>query len=122
MKESDQRDFETVLKQAYHYFNNRDISATLALMRADVDWPNGMEGGIEHGHKAVHDYWERQWKIIDPHVEPIDFHLENDGRINVTVHQVVHDMNGKLLLDQIIQHVYTFEDGLVISMEIRHTH
>jgi hypothetical protein len=63
-----------------------------------------MEGGIEHGHEAVRSYWIRQWKVLDPHVEPIQF-KEEDGRINVTVHQVVHDIDGKLLIDQIIHHI-----------------
>ncbi|HKB43976.1 MAG TPA: nuclear transport factor 2 family protein [Chitinophagaceae bacterium] len=110
---------ETILKKTYRHFNNRDIDATLAAMHADVDWPDGMEGGIEHGHEAVRNYWIRQWKTINPHVEPIRFETEKDGRINVTVHQVVHDINGNLLIDQIIHHIYTIEDGLIIKMEIK---
>jgi len=119
MKHATLYDIETILKRTYKHFNDRDIDATLAVMHPDVDWPNGMEGGIEHGHEAVRNYWTRQWKILDPHVEPIHFDEEADGRINVTVHQVVHDVEGKLLIDQIIHHVYTFEDDLVKSMEIK---
>ena len=40
---------EAILKQTYQQFNDRDIDATLAVMHREVDWPNGMEGGIEHG-------------------------------------------------------------------------
>ena len=40
-------------------------------MHPDVDWPNGMEGGREHGHAAVRDYWTRQFGLIDSHVEPL---------------------------------------------------
>jgi ketosteroid isomerase-like protein len=114
-------EFETILKGIYQHFNDRDIDATLAMMHPDVDWPNGMEGGIEHGHEAVRNYWTRQWKILDPHVEPIDFNCEEDGRINLRVHQVVHDIEGNLLVDQIIHHVFTFEDGLIKTMEIQKT-
>jgi hypothetical protein len=110
---------EVILKQTYKRFNDRNIDATLAMMHPEVDWPNGMEGGIEHGHQAVRNYWVRQWKIFDPHVEPTEYNKEEDGRINVTVHQVVHDLEGNLLVDQIIQHVYTFEDGLIKAMEIQ---
>ncbi len=110
---------ETILKQTYQHFNNRDIDATLANMHPEVDWPNGMEGGIEHGHQAIRNYWTRQWKILDPHVEPVAFRKEKDGRIDLTVHQVVHDVAGNLLVDQIIHHVYTFEDGLIKAMEIQ---
>src|SRR5205085_661284 len=110
---------EILLRKTYQNFNERNIDATLASMLVDVDWPNGMEGGIEHGHEAVRNYWTRQWKIIDPHVEPVDFKMEGDGRINVTVHQVVRDVQGELLGDQLIHHIYTLENGLVKTMEIK---
>jgi len=110
---------EAILKQTYQHFNDRNIDATLAMMHPEVEWPNGMEGGIEFGHEAVRNYWSRQWKVLDPHVEPIGFSKQKDGRIDLTVHQVVHDVSGNLLVDQIIHHVYTFEDGLIKAMEIQ---
>jgi len=119
MPNTHQHNTEIILKNVYQHFNNRDIDACLAAMHPDVDWPNGMEGGIEYGHEAVRYYWTRQWTIINPKVEPIKFEMENDGRINVTVHQVVHDMEGKLLLDKMIHHIYTIEDGLIRTMEIK---
>jgi len=111
--------FETILRLTYQHFNNRNIDAILSMMHPEVDWPNGMEGGIEHGHEAVRNYWTRQWKILDPHVEPIEFSGEEDGRVDLTVHQVVHDSGGNLLIDQIIHHIYTFQDGLIKAMEIQ---
>jgi hypothetical protein len=42
-----------------------------------------------------------------------------DGRLAVEVHQVVRDLAGAVLKDAIVQHVYTWEDGLIRSMEIR---
>src|SRR5262245_31707429 len=36
---------EELLRKAYVAFNARDIDGALALMHADVAWPNGMEGG-----------------------------------------------------------------------------
>ena len=121
MKDSNQHTIETILKQTYQHFNDRNIDATLAVMHKDVDWPNGLEGGIEHGHEAVRNYWTRQWKLIDPYVKPVQFNREEEGRINVIVHQVVHDMDGNLLIDQVIHHIYTLQDGLIKSMEIRKT-
>ena len=110
---------EILLTKTYQHFNNRDIDATLAAMHVDVDWPNGMEGGIEHGHEAVRNYWTRQWRLFNPQVEPVKFEMEEDGRINVAVHQVVHDMEGKLLFDEMIHHIYTIENGLIKNMEIK---
>jgi limonene-1,2-epoxide hydrolase len=108
-----------ILEKAYAAFNARDIDAALAAMHADVDWPNGMEGGSVHGHDGVCDYWTRQWGMIDPHVEPVRFEEDADGRTVVHVHQVVRDLSGNVVADGMIQHVYLIEDGLVRSMEIR---
>lgn len=88
-------------------------------MHPDVDWPNGMEGGRVHGHAEVREYWSRQWAVIDPHVEPRGFGADGTGRLVVDVHQVVSDLAGKVLADQMVQHIYLIEDGLIRSMEIR---
>jgi hypothetical protein len=58
-------------------------------------------------------------RTLVPQVDPVAFKQVEDGRIAVTVHQVVHDIGGKLVVDQIIQHVYVIRDGLIRSMEIR---
>ncbi|CAN5842852.1 nuclear transport factor 2 family protein [soil metagenome] len=102
----------------YQTFNRRDIDAVLWAMHPDVDWPNGMEGGRVYGHAGVRDYWTRQWNLIDPLVEPQHFSVDDQGRIVVDVHQVVRDRTGKVLVEQMIQHIYTFQDNLIRSMEI----
>ena len=108
-----------LLKRAYAAFNARGIDSTLATMQSDVEWPNGMEGGIVHGHAGVREYWTRQWGIVNPHVEPRSFALDKTGRVVVAVHQVVQDLTGKILLDRTVEHVYSIENGLIRSMEIR---
>jgi ketosteroid isomerase-like protein len=108
-----------LLKTAYSAFNARDIDGALATMKPDVVWPNGMEGGVVYGHDGVRSYWTRQWGILNPHVDPVGFEEDESGRIVVHVHQVVHDNSGKLLLDRMVDHVYTLEDGLIRSMDIR---
>jgi hypothetical protein len=108
-----------LLENAYAAFNDRDIDAALAAMHGDVCWPNGMEGGSVHGHEAVREYWTRQWDLIDPHVEPLRFDADEAGRMVVDVRQVVRDRNGTIMVDEIVQHVYLIQEGLVRSMEIR---
>ena len=103
----------------YDAFNRRDIDAILPLMHPEVEWPNGMEGGWVHGHEGVRAYWTRQWRMIDPHVEPKGFDTEPDGRVIVHVHQIVRDLSGALLLDRMVQHVYRIEGGLIQRMDIR---
>lgn len=108
-----------LLRRVYRAFNRREIESVLAEMHPDVDWPNGWEGGRVRGTDAVRDYWKRQFEVLNPNVEPVAITPENDGRIAVNVHQVVHDKSGKLLADQMVQHVYEIRDGLIRSMEIR---
>jgi hypothetical protein len=110
---------EDLLTATYRNFNARDIDSVLKTFHEDVDWPNGMEGGRVLGHAAVRDYWTRQWSLVDPHVEPVGFETEADGRVAVTVQQTVRDLNGAILMDRLVEHVYRIEDGLIRSMEIR---
>jgi nuclear transport factor 2 (NTF2) superfamily protein len=108
-----------LLIHVYDAFNHRDIDAILPVMHPEVEWPNGMEGGWVQGREGVRAYWTRQWKMIDPHVEPKGFENEPDGRVIVHVHQIVRDLNGALLLDRLVQHVYRIEGGLIQRMDIR---
>ncbi|HEY6769075.1 MAG TPA: nuclear transport factor 2 family protein [Candidatus Sulfotelmatobacter sp.] len=108
-----------LLKKAYAAFNARELDAALTTMQPNVEWPNGMEGGTVNGHGGVRDYWTRQWRMIDPHVEPVGFDVDGHGRIAVTVHQVVRDLSGKVLLDRMVEHTYCLDDKLIRSMEVR---
>ncbi|HXJ77253.1 MAG TPA: nuclear transport factor 2 family protein [Candidatus Methylomirabilis sp.] len=65
-----------LLTAAYDAFNTRDLERVLAAMHPEVEWPNGMDGGYVHGHDGVRDYWTRQWRLIDPHVEPRRFSVD----------------------------------------------
>ena len=102
----------------YEAFNRRDIEAILPKMHPDVEWPNGMEGGWVHGRDGVRAYWTRQWAMIDPRVEPTRVERAKGGQVVVDVHQVVRDLNGSVLLDRMVQHMYSIHDGLIQHMEI----
>jgi hypothetical protein len=102
----------------YRAFNDRDIDTVLATMHPDVDWPNGMEGGRVHGHQGVRAYWTRQWSMINPKVYPVHVGEDDLGRIVVDVHQLVRNLEGIVVLDQMVRHAYVMENGLIKSMEI----
>ena len=106
-----------LLTDLYAAFNARDINRCLAGMQPDVIWANGMEGGNVHGHQGVRDYWTRQWKTLSPRVDPQGFH-SSGNKVFVDVHQVVRAMDGTLIVDQMVKHVFTFENGLVKIFEI----
>jgi len=107
------------VKKLYERFNAREMEAVLASLAEDVMWANGMEGGHVHGRDGVRSYWTRQWAMIDPHVEPVSFSSGNDGEVVVEVHQVVRDLEGKLLADQMVGHIFHIEDGMVRRFDIR---
>ncbi|MDP1797791.1 MAG: nuclear transport factor 2 family protein [Planctomycetaceae bacterium] len=107
-----------LLRAAYAAFNARDIDAALATMAPDVTWPKAFKGGFARGHQDVRAYWTEQWSEIDPHVEPVSFHPEADGRILVDVHQVVRDMAGVIVADGHVGHRFMIESGLIRGMEV----
>jgi hypothetical protein len=54
-------------------------------------------------------------------VDPIAFTADGEGRVVVDVHQVVRTLEGELISEGEVQHVYTIRDGLVERMDIRET-
>jgi len=110
--------YENLIRQAYSAFNAREIDNVLSLMHPNVRWPNGWEGGYVHGHEEVRDYWTRQWKELDPKVDPIAFRERQDGSLEVNVHQQVKDLQGNSMFDGTVIHVYFFENGLIKTMNI----
>ena len=112
---------QELLTTAYRAFNTRDLDAALATMHPKVEWPNTMEGGYVHGHDGVRAYWSKQWNLVDAHVEPLRFETDANGHIVIAVHQVVQDLQGHLLEDVMVQHIYRMEDGLIRRMDMGKT-
>ncbi|MBO9198888.1 MULTISPECIES: nuclear transport factor 2 family protein [Niastella] len=110
--------YADLIQQAYSAFNARNIDQVLSAMHPQVRWANGWEGGYVNGHEEVRDYWTRQWKELDPRVEPTGFKQRPDGRLEVEVHQIVKDVQGALLFDGTVRHIYSFSDGLITRMDI----
>jgi ketosteroid isomerase-like protein len=109
---------ERLLRAMYRAFNAREIDRVLSAMTTDVDWPNAWQGGRVRGHEAVRDYWRQQWSAIDPTVDPAAFATRPDGKIAVEVRQVVRALDGMLLSEGRVVHVYTFSEGLISRMDV----
>ena len=108
-----------LMRRIYALFNARDIESVLAAMHAEVVWANGMEGGHVHGRDEVRSYWKRQWEIVDPRVEPVEISANGKGEVVVKVHQVIYDLNGDLLADRLVTHVFQVRNGLIERFDIR---
>ena len=110
--------FTDVIKKAYTAFNERDIDKALSTMQLTIQWSKAWEGGYIRGHGEIKEYWTRQWKEINPTVEPVGFTERQNGSLEVEVHQKVKDLQGNSLFDGKVKHIYTFEDGLIKTMDI----
>jgi hypothetical protein len=110
---------EALLCRAYRAFNERDVEAAVETLHPEVDWPNAWEGGRVSGRPAVAAYWTRQFESLAATVEPLAFAPDGDGAIDVTVHQVVRDVErGQLLSDSKVVHRYRIDDGLIVRMDV----
>jgi ketosteroid isomerase-like protein len=105
------------VRHAYATFNRREIDAALAVLDADVEWPNVAAGSVIQGHAAIRAYWQNQFRHSDPRVEPAGFAWDGE-RLAVTVHQVVRDLEGRQLHEGTVRHLYTFRGERVARMEV----
>ena len=110
--------FKNLIKKAYSAFNERDIDKALSTMQPNVQWSKAWEGGYISGHDEIKEYWTRQWKEINPNVEPVEFNERLNGSLEVKVHQKVKDLQGNSMFDGTVKHIYTFVDGLIETMDI----
>ncbi|MFZ0522752.1 MAG: nuclear transport factor 2 family protein [Candidatus Acidiferrales bacterium] len=111
-------DTKAIIEQAYSAFNARNIDGALALMTQDVSWPKASEGGKIVGKEEIRAYWTRQWGEFDPHVEPLAMSEEDGGKIRVRVRQLVKSLQGDVLSDSEVFHVFTVSGGLIAAMEL----
>ncbi len=101
----------------YRNFNDRKIDLVISEMTEDVKWANGMEGGHVYGHKEVKEYWKRQFTLVSSQVTPLEIKAENKN-VRVKVHQVVHDLSGKLLADETVYHNFLLRDNKIAEFNI----
>ena len=111
-------DTKTIIELAYSAFNKRDIDSALALMTQDVSWPKASEGGKVVGKEEIRAYWTRQWGEFDPYVEPLAMTEEDGGKTRVRVHQLVKSLQGDVLSDSEVLHVFTVNSGLIAGMDL----
>ncbi|MDN3587858.1 nuclear transport factor 2 family protein [Pedobacter aquatilis] len=110
--------YEDLVKEAYNAFNTRNIDTALATMHRNVQWPKAFEGGYVSGHEEIRAYWTKQWSEINPIVKPIAINERENGSLEILVHQKVKDLQGNIIFDGNIKHIYALEDNLLRRMDI----
>ncbi|GEO09243.1 nuclear transport factor 2 family protein [Segetibacter aerophilus] len=113
-----EKQIQDLIYKAYSAFNSRDIDTALSTMHSNIQWPKAFEGGYVTGHNGIREYWTRQWKEINPTVEPVELNERQDGTLEITVHQIVKDLQDNLMFDGTVRHLYTLEDSLLKRMDI----
>src|SRR5688572_21806327 len=103
--------------ELYSNFNERKIELVISKMTDKVKWANGMTGGYVYGHDEVREYWTKQFQLVSSRVIPLTINTEGE-LVKIKVHQVVHDLNGKLLADEIVYHYFHLENKKIVSFEI----
>jgi len=111
-------DTKTLIERAYAAFNERNVDGALAFMSDNVSWPKASEGGKVVGKEEVRAYWTRQWAAFDPHVEPLET-IDLGDKLEVRVHQLVKNLQGDVLSDSEVWHVFSIKDGLIKSMDLK---
>jgi hypothetical protein len=69
----------------------------------------------------VRRYWTRQLGLVSSNVTPLQLDNENDV-VKIKVCQIVHDLDGNLLADEIIYHFFYMEDEKIARFEIGKKH
>jgi len=87
-------------------------------MTQDVSWPKASEAGKVVGKEQIRAYWTRQWDEFDPYVEPLAMTEEDGGKTRVRVHQLVKSLEGDVLSDSEVLHVFTMSNGLIAAMDL----
>ncbi|WP_461453157.1 nuclear transport factor 2 family protein [Mucilaginibacter sp.] len=110
--------YTAIIQKAYAGFNSRDIDSVFTVIHPDIHWPKAFEDGYVVGQDAVREYWTRQWNELNPKVEPLSITERPNGEIEVEVYQLVKDLEGNILFDGNVKHVYIINEGLLNSMNI----
>jgi hypothetical protein len=111
-------DLPVAIRGAYEAVNHGDIEAALSLMCHDVDWPNTVEGGREHGRDAVRAYWTRLFGLLVPRFDLLCVRAGERDRIVVHAYQRFNDpATDRPLAHQHVEHVFTLRGALVARMD-----
>jgi len=87
-------------------------------MTEDVNWPKASGGGRVVGREEIRAYWTRQWCEFDGLVEPLAITEEDRGKVRLRVRQLVWNLQGDVLSESEVLHVFTMNSGLIAAMAL----
>jgi hypothetical protein len=112
---------EAYLRRLYEAFNRKDMETVLSAASPDVDWPNALTRRRVTGLGDVREFWDRQFRVIDPQLTPLSITEGERGAVVVRVHQVVTFVSdGAVIDDVVVDHIFTFDEaGRVAAVDAR---
>jgi hypothetical protein len=109
------------LRRLYDAFNRKDLDTVLSAASPDVDWPNLLIRRRVTGTGDIREFWDRQFRAIDPQLEVLAVSEGDNGTVVARVHQVVTFVSdGAVIEDVVVDHIFTFgDDGRVVAVDAR---
>lgn len=107
-------DEKALLTSLYDALSRQDVDGVMALMHAEIDWPNTFDGGRVHGRDALRAYWLRQFEVIRPTVSPLEIRKQPDGSVIVKLVYAAHRLDGRLWDEEVRGNLFRFRDGLIV--------
>ena len=107
-----------MLEELYRALNERDIDAFLEHVAPGVDWSDEVTGGRVHGRDAVRAYLQKQWTEIDPTDAPMRIDIAPDGSAHVLVDRLVRALDGEILQNLRVEHVFEFDGAFISRMTV----
>jgi len=106
-----------LFRELYKNLSDGDIESILSQITDNVRWANVMEGGYVYGHRGVKEYLTRQFTMMRSHVTPLKISIDFET-VRIKVHQVVRDLEGKLLADELIYHYFYLRNAKIADFTI----
>jgi hypothetical protein len=75
------------LQHVYWLFSDRRVDGLLAMMTADVEWPDVARGTVLRGKDAIWSYWAARFAVTNSQVTPADFINARDDLVAVVTNR-----------------------------------
>ncbi len=109
---------ERALRNSYAAFNAGDLERAAEIMANDVEWPDQLEGITLHGKAEALEYLKRLATVQRHHYEVVHCHWNDQGDMVASLLRTVSSPGGEVISNGLIRHVYRFQCGKVVRMQI----
>jgi ketosteroid isomerase-like protein len=109
-----------IVRAAMQAFNRRDFDAALESASEDVTWAPFIartETPMLRGKDEIRGAWERQFDVMDLHIESFEILAHDDARVVTLTHLSGRGHGSEASVDRKFAQVITFEEGRLRAVE-----